>query len=124
MEEKHLTCINCPMGCYLTVKIENGEVKEVTGESCARGIAYAKAESVNPLRMMTSTVRLHGAILDVLPVKSAQPVPKHLVRACVNALKGIDVEAPVKMGDVILPNVAGTGVNVIATRSFTRGARH
>lgn len=124
METKNLTCINCPMGCYLTVKIENGQVVEVLGESCARGVAYAKTESLNPKRMMTSTVRLHGAILDVLPVKSAQPVPKSMVPVCVIALKGVDIDAPVKMGDVIVSNVAGTGVDVIATRSFERGVRH
>lgn len=118
MEEKHLTCISCPIGCYLTVKLDNGEVKEVSGNLCNRGITYAKMESTNPVRMMTSTVRIHGAALDALPVKSARPVPKDKVVDCVRSLKWIDLEAPVKMGDVVLANVCDTGVDVIATRSM------
>lgn len=118
MEELNLTCISCPIGCYMTVKLDNGEVKEVTGNLCARGVTYAKMESTNPVRMMTSSVRIHGAALDALPVKSARPVPKNLVVDCVRALKWIDLAAPVKMGDVVLANVCGTGVDVIATRSM------
>lgn len=118
-EEKRMTCISCPMGCDLTVKVDGGAVVSVTGNQCGRGVVYAKAESVNPTRMVTSTVRLRGAPLAQLPVKSAVPVPKDQVRACVAALKPIDVSAPVAAGQVILANAAGTGVDIIATRSIS-----
>lgn len=117
MEELHLTCINCPIGCDLTVKLENGEVKEVTGNQCNRGVAYARMESTNPTRMFTSTVPLRGGALSTLPVKTASPVPKGKVLELATALKDVDVKAPVALGQVILPNIADTGVDIIATRS-------
>lgn len=120
MEEMNLTCINCPIGCYLTVKLENGEVGEVTGNQCNRGVAYAKMESTNPTRMMTSTVRVHGAVLAAAPVKTAAPVPKNKVVDCVKALRDVDLEAPVAIGQVVAANVCGTGVDVIATRSIPK----
>lgn len=117
MDEQRLTCISCPIGCDLTVKLRDGKVLEVTGNLCNRGVAYAEMESTNPVRMMTSTVRLYGGTLEALPVKSARPVPKDRVRDCVRALKRVEVEAPVRMGDVVLADVCGTGVDVVATRS-------
>lgn len=117
--ERNLTCINCPMGCFLTVSLnEAGEIEGISGYQCKRGISYAEAEVTNPTRMMTSTVRLHGAAVNQLPVKSDAPVPKNLVKDCVRALKPVDVSAPICLGDVILPDVCGTGVNIVATRSI------
>lgn len=121
MKNLALTCINCPIGCGLTVALDdNGEVVEVTGNQCARGVAYAKMESTNPTRMMTSTVRLNGGILGQLPVKSREPVPKGLVTECAKALKPVELDAPVALGQIVLANVCGTGVDIIATRSMEK----
>ncbi len=120
--ERRMTCINCPMGCELAVRVENGEVAEVKGNQCPRGAAYAKAESAHPVRMVTSTVRLRGADVAQLPVKSAAPVPKDKVRDCVRALKPVAVDAPVAAGAVILADAAGTGVDIVATRGVARAA--
>lgn len=123
--ERNLTCINCPIGCYLTVYIDDqGNVESISGNQCNRGVKYAEAEVTNPTRMMTSTVRLHGAAIDQLPVKSAGPVPKHMVKDCVRALKPIDIDAPIQVGDVILSDACGTGVDIIATRSVNAAAKH
>ncbi|MCD7895741.1 MAG: DUF1667 domain-containing protein, partial [Planctomycetaceae bacterium] len=114
--------INCPLGCILTVSLDdNGEVADVTGNQCARGVAYARMESTNPTRMMTSTVRLTGGAIGQAPVKTAAPIPKGLVVDSVKALKPVELTAPVTLGQVVLANVCGTGVDVIATRSIPRG---
>lgn len=112
MAQINLTCINCPVGCALTVDGDS-----VAGNLCARGVAYAKAETTNPARMMTSTVRIRHAALAQLPVKTKSPIPKGKVKDSVKALAGIEIDAPAKIGQVILENVCGTGVDVIATRT-------
>ena len=116
MEEKNLICIGCPMGCPLTVKMEHGEVVSVTGNTCKRGDIYARKEVTNPTRIVTSTVRVTGGSEAMVSVKTKEDIPKDKIFACVKALKGITVKAPVHIGDVILKDVAGTGVDIVATK--------
>ena len=115
MEEKNLICIGCPMGCPLTVKMEHGEVVSVTGNTCKRGDIYARKEVTNPTRIVTTTVRVKNGSMPVVSVKTAQDIPKEKIFDCVEALRDVCVEAPVQIGDVILENVAGTGVDIVAT---------
>lgn len=117
MEEKMLTCIGCPMGCPITVLMDDGHVVSVSGHTCKRGEDYARKEVSNPTRIVTSTVRVLGGTADMVSVKTRQDIPKEKVFACVKALKGIEVQAPVHAGDIILANVAETGVDIIATGS-------
>ncbi|MCL2000253.1 MAG: DUF1667 domain-containing protein [Planctomycetes bacterium] len=116
--KKQIICINCPIGCSLIVTLENGEATEVTGGQCLRGDAYARMECVNPLRVITSTVRLSDG--GMLPVKTRDPVPKQLVMECVQALKDIEISPPVRVGDIVLADVCRTGVDFVATRSVAR----
>lgn len=116
-EKRTLTCINCPIGCRITAELENGVVAGVTGNQCGRGAAYAKTELTNPVRMMTSTVRLRHGVIAQLPVKTKSPIPKQLITDSVRALANIELDAPVARGQVILQNICGTGVDVIATRT-------
>ena len=116
METRELICINCPLGCALTVTLENGEVTRVTGNTCPRGEAYARKECTNPTRIVTTTVRVEGGRLPVVSVKTASDIPKGKITDCVRSLKNVKVKAPVHIGDVILENAAGTGVNIIATK--------
>ncbi|MCD7820676.1 MAG: DUF1667 domain-containing protein [Clostridiales bacterium] len=118
MEVKNLTCIGCPMGCPLEVKMENGEVLSVTGNTCPRGAAYARKEVTNPTRIVTSTVRVVGSATGAATVscKTAGDVPKDKIFACVKDIAGVAVEAPVHIGDVVKADVAGTGVDMIATK--------
>ena len=117
MEEKNLICIGCPMGCPLTVKMEHGEVVSITGNTCKRGEIYGRKEVTNPTRIVTSTVRVSGGSIDMVSVKTKEDIPKGKIFECVKALKGIEVPAPVHIGDVILENVADTGVDIVATKN-------
>lgn len=117
MEKKNLTCISCPMGCPLTVVMNHGEVVSVSGNTCKRGDVYARKEVTNPTRIVTSTVRVEGGSADMVSVKTREDVPKEKIFACVKALKDVSVKAPVHIGDVIIPNVAGTGVAIVATKN-------
>lgn len=116
MEEKTLTCITCPLGCVMTAVIEKGEVLNVTGNSCQRGLKYAKKEIVNPMRILTSTVRVAGGTIPMVSVKTQTDIPKGKIFDCMEQLKEIVVDAPVEIGDIILANAAGTGVDIIATK--------
>ena len=117
MNTVNLICIGCPLGCPLTVEMEGSEVKAVSGNTCPRGDAYARKEMTNPTRIVTSTVRVAGGRLAMVSVKTASDIPKGKIFDCVKALKDVEVKAPVKIGDVIVENVAGTGVNIIATKN-------
>ena len=120
MEKKSLICIGCPMGCMLSVTLENGEVTEVTGNTCKRGDVYARKEVTNPTRIVTSTVKVSGGTLAMVSVKTKTDIPKGKIFDCVRALKTVCVKAPVHIGDVILENVADTGVDIIATKNVER----
>lgn len=117
MEERKLTCIGCPMGCPLTVVMNGEEVASVAGNTCKRGVVYARKEVTNPTRIVTSTVRVVGGSINMVSVKTKEDIPKGQIFDCVRALKGIEVPAPVHIGDVILKNAAGTGVDIIATKN-------
>lgn len=117
MQEKNLICISCPMGCNMTVKIEEGNITSVKGNTCKRGEVYAKKELTNPTRIVTSTVCVEHGICDMVSVKTEYDIPKDKIFDCLKAIKGIKIKAPVKVGDVIVENVVDTGVNIIATRN-------
>lgn len=117
MESRNLTCISCPMGCSITVEMEGGEVVSVTGNTCKRGEIYARKEVTNPTRIVTSTVKVKGGKADMVSVKTREDIPKGKIFDCVKALKGVEVEAPVHIGDVIVPDVAGTGTDMVATKN-------
>lgn len=116
MEKIELTCINCPMGCPLTVTMENGQVASVTGNTCKRGEVYAQKEVTNPTRIVTSSVGVEGGKALRVSVKTREDIPKGKIFDIVKELKGVTVKAPVAIGDVIVENVAGTGVDIIATK--------
>lgn len=113
---KELICIGCPRGCHLKVDEENDY--KVTGNSCNVGAEYGRNELINPTRTLTTTVRLTDGIHHSLPVKSASPIPKKDLFRAMEELNGIEVKAPVKCGEVVYRNVAGSGIDVIATRDL------
>ena len=108
-----MICINCPKGCEMDVSVEGDNVS-VTGHTCPRGEAYAKSEVTNPTRMVTGLVRVAG-MRKPLPVKTKTAIPKGKIDATLFALHQATVQLPVKIGDVVIPNVADTGVDVVAT---------
>ncbi len=115
-EKKELICIGCPMGCMLTAVLEGGEVKEVTGNTCPRGEEYARKELTSPTRIVTSIARIEGGELPVVSVKTARDIPKGKIADCIDEIKKVSLKAPVRIGDVVVKNTAGTGVDVIATK--------
>ncbi len=117
MEKKELTCINCPMGCQLTVELENGEVTSVTGNQCPNGDKYARKEVVNPTRIVTSTVILEGGDKPRVSVKTKTDIPKGKIFDVMKEIDAVTAKAPIAIGDVVIENVADTGVPVIATRA-------
>lgn len=118
MENRELVCVACPLGCPITVTFdENGEVASVTGNTCKRGDAYARTEVTNPTRMLTTTVRVLGSEAYVVPVKSANPIPKGMMFECMELINKASINAPVKIGDVVIENILGTGVDIVATNN-------
>lgn len=120
MEKHNLICINCPLGCALTVTMENGQVTDVAGNTCPRGDAYGRKELTNPTRIVTSTVTVKGGHLPVVSVKTASDIPKGKIDDVMKAISQATVCAPVSIGDVIIADAAGTGVSVIATKNVRR----
>ena len=111
-----ITCINCPVGCRLDVTLENGQVISVTGNTCKRGETYARQECVDPQRMVTAVIPVAGSAVP-LSVKTRTPIPKKRIADCMRALSEVRITAPVAAGSVVLADVCGTGVDVIATKS-------
>ena len=110
-----LTCIVCPMGCHLNVE-QSEEGFKVEGNTCKRGEKYAVQELTNPTRVITTTVKLENSYLQLLPVKTEDPIPKGMIFDIMEALDKVRVNAPVKVGDVIVENILDTGVNVISAK--------
>lgn len=111
-----LICIVCPQGCHLKVDEENGY--EVKGNSCPRGAEYGKKELVNPTRVITTTVAIEGGIYRRIPVKTAGDIPKGMIFDIMEEINKVVVKAPIKVGDIIIENVLGTGVNVVSAKTM------
>ena len=115
--KKEMTCVACPLGCSITVEYDGDNVLSVTGNTCKRGDAYARTEIVNPTRSIASSVKVIGGIHPVVPVKTSCPIPKKMIFDCMREINSVTVSAPVKLGQVIIENVLGTGANIIATNN-------
>lgn len=111
-------CTGCPLGCRLEVDAVAGDVIEVRGFSCKRGERYGRQEHVDPRRPVSTTVWVEGAAIRRVPVRTTDAIPKGLVVAVAEALRGIRVTAPVQRGDVVLADVLDTGIDVIVTRDL------
>lgn len=116
---KNLTCIVCPMGCQLEVKLDSdGKVKEITGNTCKRGYNYANTEFTNPTRTLTSTVRLVGSKNDkFLPVRTASPIPKPKLFEAMKLINSLEVKVPVKAGEVVCKNFVEDGTDLVACKT-------
>lgn len=117
MNTVRLTCISCPLGCCIAVEMKEGTVTKVTGNNCPNGEKYARKEVTNPTRILTGSVYVKGGEERMVSVKSVPEIPKTDMLAAAAVLKTLKVTAPVRMGDVLLHNLAGTGADVIATSS-------
>jgi len=117
-ETTKLICITCPTGCNLDVTHDGETIIEVDGNTCKRGLDYAKQELTDPRRMVTTTVRVKGGLHPLLPVYTSAPIPKPRIFDLLREIRQVEIEAPVTMGHVILSNVVDTDVNVLASRDM------
>ncbi len=116
MSKRQLICIGCPLGCQMEAEQnEDGEIVSIKGNTCPRGDAYARKELTCPTRIVTSTVRVEGGMRHMVSVKTKEDVPKGKIFDCMGEIRKLAVAAPVAVGDVILPDIAGTGVALVAT---------
>ena len=119
MSNQELICIICPNSCRMTVAMnKNGEVESVSGNKCKRGDTYVRDEVVNPVRVLSTIVRLKGGKTRMCPVKSNKPVPKELIVDMAQAVSQLIIEAPVEVGDVVVKNIMGTGADIVVTREL------
>ena len=118
-EERKFICVSCPLGCGLTVSLDDaGEVLKVEGNTCPRGESYARSEVKDPRRVFASTVRVRGGKLPVCPVRSKTPAPKGKLFGIAEEVARLEVDAPVKIGQVLIHDVCGTDVDIVASRDL------
>ena len=117
MQKKCLTCVICPKGCALEADIVGDQIKELRGNRCKRGASYAKSEIFHAERMLTTTVMVKGRRY-MLPVRTKVAIPREKVMECMAYLRTVKVATPIKTHDVIVPDILGTGVDIIASAPY------
>lgn len=126
MTEKDIICIHCPKGCRVSIDFSENEndkvINSITGYGCKKGLEYVQEEIRNPSRIITTTVKVINGDLSLLPVKTEKGIPKELIFSAMNEIRNIEVEAPVKVGQIIRNNLLNTGIDIIATRDIKRGS--
>jgi CxxC motif-containing protein len=122
MLSKSIICTVCPMGCNMNVSGEDQNVVDfkIDGNKCNRGVDYAIKEITNPTRVLTSTVAISNAFINRIPVKSSEPIPKAFLKEAMKIIGTIVVQAPQTSGDLIVKDILGTGVDIIASRSLDK----
>lgn len=115
---KRFTCTACPIGCALCVSLSGGKIDKVEGNLCPRGENWAKTEIEKPMRLFTTTVRVKGGRLPVCPVRTREAVPKKRLFEIARCVAQLEVEAPIRLGQVLLENVCGTGVPLVSCRDL------
>ncbi len=120
-EEEHtFTCINCPMGCTIEAVSRDEKLVEIEGNICKAGEKYVESELKNPTRVLTSTVKVKNGVLPRVPVKSEGELPKGKVREAVKELDDVELEAPVKIRQIVIENVLSTETNIVTTRPLPK----
>ena len=117
MEKRELTCINCPMGCRITVTMDGDKIISVEGNTCKRGHLYACNEVKSPVRTVTTTIKVTGGVSDRVSVKTKEPVPKDKIFEVMDAINKASAMAPIAIGDILIEDCAGTGIPVVATKA-------
>jgi CxxC motif-containing protein len=118
--EQEITCIVCPLGCKILVRATEDQFELLDGNKCKKGVEYARSEALDPRRMLTSSVLVKNGEWPLVSVKSSKPVPKPKILAVLKEIKKAKVNAPVKLGQLIIKNVAGTKIDIVATKSIKK----
>lgn len=112
-----VTCTTCPIGCEIAVEGDGKAIASMEGAACKRGETFATAEYTHPERILTSLVKVDGADVPLVPIRSAKPVPKDLLFKCMEQIRKVTLPKPVRAGDVVVADICGTGVDMVATGS-------
>lgn len=115
---EEMICITCPMGCTLQVTHEGETLINVEGNTCKRGIAYVKDELIDPRRMVATTVRVKDGLHPLVPVYTQAAFPKPQIFDLLAKIREIEIEAPVKINQVVLEDALGTGIDILASRDM------
>ncbi len=117
---KEMICINCPMGCRMTVDATDLKNIKVEGNTCPRGVTYAVNEIISPKRMVTGSVKVEGGTIAMASVKTAEAIPKQLIFDSLELLKNVTLTAPVAIGDVAVKDILGCGVDFVVTKNVDK----
>ncbi len=120
MDENKITCIICPIGCKIFVKIDGKQIIVTEENICKKGIEYAKSEALEPRRMLTTSVLVKGGEWPLVSVKSTRPVPKDKLFPILRQIKKITINAPVASGQIIIKNVLNSDVDIVATKTIKK----
>ena len=115
--DREIICTVCPRGCHILVKGDGKNIESIEGYGCKRGEVYAQSEYVNPVRILTTTVKVSDKD-ELLPVRSNAPISKSKILECMEVIKGVYVKAPIKRYDVVVKDILGTGVDIVATKDL------
>jgi CxxC motif-containing protein len=119
-EKKHFVCVVCPVGCEIDVVHDGSKIISMEGHKCEKSEEFVSQELIEPMRILTTTVRIEGSRWPVIPVRTDKPVPKRLFPRIMKQLGLIELRAPVNMLDVVVRDILRTGANVVATRTMPR----
>jgi len=117
MTERKLVCVSCPVGCEIVVELSDNEVRRVEGNRCKRGETYAREETVEPMRVLATSVKVLGGDRPVASIKTDGPIPKPMIPEIMEFVRSLTVEAPVRIGQTLASDVLSSGAKLIATRS-------
>lgn len=121
--KKEIICIGCPLGCPLTINHNQTTIQEINGNRCSLGLQYAEKELFNPERTLTTTVKVRNGHLPLVSVRTSKPIPKKRVFDTMNLLATVEVEAPIRIGEKIIPKLFDTKASVIATKNIFKKER-
>jgi len=119
-EKKRFVCVVCPIGCEIDLVHEDSNIISVEGNKCEKSLEFVTQELIEPMRILTTTVRIQGSRWPVVPVRTDRAVPKRLFPRIMKRLRLVELKAPVNMLDVVVKDILHTGANVIATRTMPR----
>ncbi len=118
--DKDITCIICPLGCRISVTYTDGTIQDVEGNQCKKGNQYAIGELLDPVRTLTSTINVANGTIPLVSIKTAGPIPKEKLFEVMDAIAGIELRAPITIGDVLIEDVLHLDVDIVATKNVKK----
>ena len=120
MIERKLVCVSCPVGCEIVVELSGNEIQRLEGNRCKHGETYARQETVEPMRVLATSVKVLGGDRPVASIKTDGPVPKAMIPEIMEFVRSMTVDAPVRIGQTLATDILDSGAKLIATRPVSR----